>query len=107
MHVIIEDVIEACHNGIVSWENKSEITRPILIQGKNDNIKTKKHWRILKKFFNGKKIKYEEVTSLEGDILTKIINLIYLLDYTTIYRAVINKIDPYPVKPIDFVKKRV
>lgn len=107
MHVIIEDVIEACHNGIVSWDNKSKITRPILIQGKNDNIKTKKHWKILKKFFNDKKIKYEEVISLDGDILTKIINLIYLLDYTTIYLAVINKIDPFPVKPIDYVKKQL
>lgn len=107
MHVIIEDVIEACHNGIVSWDNKSEITRPVLIQGKNDNINTKKHWKILKKFFKGKKIKYEEVISLEGDILTKIINLIYLLDYTTIYRAVINKVDPFPVKPIVYVKKRL
>ena len=57
MHVIIQDVIEACHNGIVSWENKSEVTRPVLIQGKNDNIKTKKHWKILKKFFNDKKNK--------------------------------------------------
>lgn len=107
MHIIIEDVIEACHNGIVAWENNSKMTRPILIIGKNDNIKTKNHWKILKKFLQREKIKYDEITSLEGNILTKIINLIYLLEYTTIYRAVINQVDPFPVKPINFIKKRV
>ena len=107
MHVIIEDVIEACHNGIVAWENKSSNIKPILIQGKDDNIKTKIHWNVLKKFFEIKKIKYEEVNSLQGGILLKIINLIYLLDYTTIYRAIINQIDPFPVESIDYIKKRV
>jgi len=107
MHVIAEDVIEACHNGIVSWENNSNSIKPILIQGKNDNIKTKKHWNVLKKFFSSKKIKYEDVNSIEGDILSKIINLIYLLDYATIYRAIINQIDPFPVEPITYIKKRI
>ena len=107
MHIMVEDVIEAAHNGIVAWENNSKITRPILIQGKNDNIKTKKHLKVLKKFLHVKKIKYDEVISLEGDILTKIINLIYLFEYVTIYRAIINQVDPFPVKPIDFIKKRV
>jgi glucose/mannose-6-phosphate isomerase len=107
MHIIIEDVIEVCHNGIVSWENYSKDIRPILIQGKNDNKKTKKHWLVLKEFFATKKIKYEEVNSIDGNILSKIINLIYLLDYATIYRAIINQKDPSPVISIDFIKKRV
>lgn len=107
MHVIIEDVIEACHNGIVAWENTSKNIRPILIQGQDDNIKTKKHWKVLKRFLETEKIKFEEVYSLNGDILTKIINLIYLLDYATIYRAVINQIDPFPVEPINYIKKHV
>lgn len=107
MHVIIEDVIEACHNGIVAWEKISEELKPILIQGQDDNIKTKKHLKILKKFFKIKNIDFFEVNSLDGNILTKIINLIYLFDYATIYRAVINKIDPYQVKPIDFIKNNL
>lgn len=107
MHIIIEDVIEAGHNGIVAWENNLKITKPILIQGKDDNIKTKNHWKILKKFLHGKNIKYNEVMSLEGNILTKTIHLIYLMEYATIYRAIINKVDPFPVKPIKFIKKRI
>jgi len=46
-HAITENVIEACHNGIVSWERKSEV-KPILIEGQDDYIKTKERWSILK-----------------------------------------------------------
>lgn len=106
MHAITEDIIEACHNGIVAWENNSEI-KPILIQGKDDFIKTKERWKILKEFFDEKNIDYKEIHSINGNILSKIINLIYFLDYTTIYKAVLSKTDPTPVKPIDFVKKKL
>lgn len=52
-------------------------------------------------------IKYKEIESVKGSILTKLIHLIYLLDYSTIYRAVLSGIDPTPVEAIDFVKERV
>ena len=39
--------------------------------------------------------------------ISKIINLIYLLDYTTIYRSILSKTDPSPVKSIDFIKKKI
>jgi len=34
-------------------------------------------------------------------------HLIYLLDYASIYKAVICKIDPTPAKSIDFIKSRL
>ena len=106
IHAMIEDVIETSHNGIVSWEKKS-IVQPILIKGQDDYIKTKERWEILKKLFEQKNIEYKELISVNGNILTKTINLIYLLDYATIYRAVLNKMDPSPVSSIDFVKNRL
>ena len=106
MHAITEDVIEACHNGIVSWEKSSNV-KPILIQGKDDYIKTKERWQFVKEFFNEKNIEYKEIHSVNGSILSKLINLIFLLDYSTIYRSVLSEIDPTPVKPIDYVKNRL
>ena len=106
MHIFTEDVIEACHNGIVSWERKSNI-KPILIEGQDDHIKTKERWIILKEFFNQNKIECKEVMSNSGGILSKIINLIYFLDYTTIYKSVIDEIDPSPVLSIKFVKSKL
>jgi len=105
-HVMAEDVIEACHNGIVSWEKPSNV-QPILLQGADDYIKTKERWKILKEFFETKKIDYWEVLSVQGNILSKLITLIYHLDYTSIYLAVLNHTDPTPIGPIDFIKNRL
>ena len=106
MHVITEDIIEASHNGIVAWKNEDKI-KPILIQGKDDFIKTKQRWEIIKKFFEQNGIEYKEIISVEGGILSKLIQLIYLLDYASIYLSVIRKIDPTPVKAIDFIKNNI
>ena len=105
-HVMIEDVIEMCHNGIVAW-NKPKKFQPILLQGKDDHIKTKERWKIVKEFFQEKDIEYKKIISPEGSVLSKIVSLVYLLDYTSIYNAIISKIDPTPVKEIDFIKKRL
>ena len=106
LHVITEEVMEACHNGIVSWERKSNI-QPILIQGSDDYFKTKERWELLKEFFNSKHIDYKEIFSVNGNIISKITNLIYLLDYASIYHSVISGIDPSPVSAIDFIKERL
>ncbi len=105
-HAIAENVIEACHNGIVSWEKKSEV-KPILIEGQDDYIKTKERWSILKEYFEKNNIDYREIFSVKGGILSKLINLVYQLDFIAIYRAVLSGIDPSPIKSIDFVKSRL
>ena len=106
IHAFTEDVMEACHNGVVSWEKKSNV-QPILIEGQDDHIKTKERWQILKKLFQQNDIECEEIISIKGGILSKMVNLIYLLDYTTIYFAIKSGIDPTPVKSIDFIKKNL
>ena len=105
-HAMSEDVIEATHNGIVAWERKS-LVQPILIEGYNDYYKTKERWEILKEYFKDRSIEYKEIHSVEGGILSKLINLIYLLDFVTIYHSVINEVDPTPVISIDFIKSKL
>jgi glucose/mannose-6-phosphate isomerase len=106
IHAIAEDIVEACHNGIVSWEKESNVN-PIFIQGKDDYIKTKERWIIIKDYFNENKIKYIEINSIEGSILSKLINLIYILDYASIYKAILMKTDPTPVKAIQTIKDKI
>jgi glucose/mannose-6-phosphate isomerase len=106
LHVMAEDIIEVCHNGVVSWE-KDSIMQPILIQGHDDYSKTKERSKILKEFFNSKQIEYKEISSVKGSIISKIINLIYLFDYVSVYHSVISGIDPSPVSAIDFIKERL
>ncbi|MEW6044710.1 MAG: SIS domain-containing protein [Thermoproteota archaeon] len=105
-HAIIEDVIEASHNGIVSWE-KPSIVKPVLLQGQDDYVKTKERWAILREYFGKNNIDYMQIMSPGGSILTKLVYLIYLLDYASIYYAILNNTDPSPVKSIDFIKERL
>jgi glucose/mannose-6-phosphate isomerase len=106
IHVMAENILEASHNGIVAWERESNV-KPILIQGQDDHLKTKERYKIFKEYFELNQIKFKEVYSIHGNILSKIINLIYLLDYATIYRAVLLNTDPSPVKSIDFIKNKI
>lgn len=106
IHAVSEEVLEATHNHIVAWENSS-IVKPILLQGADDHPKTKERWKILKKYFETNKISYQEVSSIQGSILSKSMYLIYLLDYSTIYFATLSKIDPSPIRSLDFIKKEL
>jgi glucose/mannose-6-phosphate isomerase len=106
IQAVIEDVIESCHNGIVMWDKQNNF-QPILIRGKDDFEKTKERWEILKGYFNKQKIEYKEIISEEGNILTKIICLIYILDYTSIYLAIKLETDPSPVNAIEYIKKKL
>jgi len=71
MHAITEEVLEASHNGIISWE-KPSIVQPILLEGEDDYLKTKERWKILKEYFEENNIDYREVFSIKGNISSKI-----------------------------------
>ena len=105
-HAISENVVESSHNGIVSWERPSSMV-PIMIEGKDDHIKTKERWKILREYFEVNNIKYNKIQSVDGNILSKVMCLIYILDYSTIYYAVQLGIDPSPIRSIDFIKDRL
>jgi len=106
MHVFTEDVIEECHNGIVAWEKSSNV-QPILIEGHDDHIKTKERWKILETFFQQNNIGYKKIVSIEGNIISKLITLIYLFDYSSIYKSILDGTDPSPVDSIAFVKSKL
>ena len=105
-HAFVENVIESGHNGIVSWERSSDMV-PIMIEGEDDHNKTKERWNIIRQYFDQNNIEYKEVRSVTGGILSKIMCLIYLLDYSSIYYAIRLGINPTPIKSIDFIKEKL
>jgi len=106
IHAIAENVIEACHNGIVAWETSS-IVQPILLRGSDDYIKTKERYSIIEQYFTENNIDFKTINSVDGNILTKLISLIYLFDYTSIYSAVSTQTDPSPVVSINYIKNKM
>ena len=105
-HAFVENVIESGHNGIVSWERSSNMT-PIMIQGQDDHLKTKERWSIVRQYFDQNNIGYKEIHSVTGGILSKIMCLIYVLDYSSIYYAIRLGVNPTPIKSIDFIKEKL
>ncbi len=105
-HAAVEDIIESSHNGMVSWERPGRL-QPILLQGQDDYIRTKERWKVVKEYFDENGIDFWQVHSIRGNILSKIITLVYLFDYCSIFLAARNGIDPSPVGAIDFIKNRI
>ena len=58
IHAMTEDVIEACHNGIVAWETTSTV-QPILLRGTDDYIKTKERFSIIEQYFTENNIDFK------------------------------------------------
>lgn len=106
IHAISEEVMEVCHNGIMSWERDKD-QKCVLIRGADDHPKTKERWEIIKQYFNENSISFYEMFSVKGDLLSKIMNLIYLLDYTSIYLAIKNRTDPSPVNSINYIREKM
>jgi len=104
-HAITENIVEMCHNGIIAWEQDRKI-QPILIEGKNDYNKTKLLQKIIKEYFVNNNIDFRTISSPSGSIVTKLVYLIYLLDFVSIYKSIINKTDPTPVKSIKYLKSK-
>lgn len=104
-HAITENIVEMCHNGIVAWEQDRKI-QPMLIEGKNDYNKTKLLQKTIKEYFVNNNIDFRTISSPSGSIVTKLVYLIYLLDFVSIYKSIINKTDPTPVKSIEYLKSK-
>ena len=105
MHAMVEDVVEAGHNEIMSWEMPSDV-HPVMIQGTDDNSKTKERWMVFEDYFNEKNIPFTKINSSGRHIMTKLVNLIYLLDYSTIYLAAMRGVNPTSTDSIKYVKER-
>ena len=89
---------------------KNQTLSIIINELKKENVEIK--WLLIDpeiKTRDGKKneIDFKEINSVSGNILTKTICLIYILDYASIYKAVLSKIDPSPVSSIDYIKSRL
>lgn len=102
-HAMTEDVIEHCHNGIVAWESPSD-AQPVMIRGADDGPTTRERWKILAEYFDERSVQYRKVDSPRGGLLAKLVGLVYVLDYASVYLALLRRTDPAPVASIDYLK---
>lgn len=96
------------HNELVGWELSSTYTDKFIVlflSDKDDHIQISRRIEAVKGILTEKKVEFIELKSKGDDILTRIFYLLQIADFTSYYMALINGVDPSPVKLIDYLKE--
>ena len=98
---------EMNHNEIVGWEFPKDVLKQIkviILRDKNDHSRTQKRIDISKTVIKKSGAEIIELERKESSILARVFSLIYIGDFVSFYLAILNDIDPTPVKQVDYLK---
>jgi glucose/mannose-6-phosphate isomerase len=98
------------HNELVGWEILSHLEEKIVVitlRDQMDHPQIKKRMEIVKEMIREKGVKLVQVESQGESLLSRIFSLIQLGDFVSFYLAILNQVDPTPVKPIDYLKSEL
>jgi glucose/mannose-6-phosphate isomerase len=101
---------EMNHNEIVGWGKPEKITRQcvaIFLSDDADLEKIQSRMDITRDLIAEERVKIIDVPSCGFTPLARALYLIYIGDFTSYYAAVLNGVDPTPIKRIDLFKERL
>lgn len=106
-----EELPEACHNFIIGLQFPNKLPDNIFVlslSSKYEHQRVRLRENVILDILNQKKIPFEELR-LEpaSSILSEILSFVLLLDYTSYYLAILNKVDPRPIENINYLKKKL
>jgi glucose/mannose-6-phosphate isomerase len=113
VHCLSESVLEASHNEIVPFtfssnnnNNNPFPPRVLLVKWEYDRPIVHERFKKVKNFFSQLGEHLMEINAYsEANLINTIICSIYILDYSTIYLAILRNVDPSPTPAIDILKK--
>jgi glucose/mannose-6-phosphate isomerase len=103
-------VPEMNHNEIVGWSGNQNFATKwpvIFLQDRGDHRKVKRRFEVMAEII---KPHCEDIYSLSSDgrgLLARLFSLIVLGDFVSVYLALLNKEDPSPVPPIQYLKSQL
>ena len=100
---------ELNHNEIVGWEQKLKFSRyysALFLRDEKESPQIKSRIEFTRDLLS-RTMKTFEVWSQGSSDLAKILSTICIGDFTSVYHAIQNKIDPTPVKSINQLKKKL
>lgn len=101
---------ELNHNEIVGWEVLKDLMKKIhviILRDKDDFKRIQLRMDVTKKIIGGLADGISEVHSEGKSLLARMFSLLYLADWLSFYLAMLNGVDPSPVKKIDFLKEEL
>jgi len=101
---------EMNHNELVGWLNPQATLKNVgvvFLRDSKDHPQVQKRFDLTREVIEGKAGVVREIQSEGNSRLAKILSLVYLGDYTSLYMAYLNRIDPTPVAVIDAFKDKL
>ena len=101
---------ELNHNEIVGWEVLKDLMKKmhvIILRDKEDYKRIQLRMDVTKGIIGGLADGITEVHSEGKSLLARMFSLLYLADWLSFYLAMLNGVDPSPVKKIDFLKEEL
>ncbi len=101
---------ELNHNEIVGWEVLKDLMKQmevIVLRDKGDHQRVQSRMTITKEIIEPLSSSVIEIFSEGKSLLGRIFDLIYLGDWCSFYLAILNGVDPTPVKKIDYLKSKL
>jgi glucose/mannose-6-phosphate isomerase len=101
---------EMNHNELVGWLYPIEVLKTIgvvLLRDKGDHPQVQRRFELTKEIVSGRAGTLHELWSEGESLLARVMSLIYLGDFVSLYLAYLNNTDPTPVEVIDYLKSRL
>lgn len=114
-------VPELCHNEIVGWDRnavsgKKRASReesggsnfvPISLRLEDDPLEIKTRFQIIEDILKKSRTQFLQAPSLGTTYLSRIMSMLYLLDYATYYTSIFKHVDPILTPSIDYLKNEL
>jgi len=101
---------ELNHNEIVGWEGMKELQRQfqvIFLRDRDDHPRIQKRMEITQELLKRETNPVVEIPSEGSSRWARLFSLIAMGDFTSVYLAVLNGVDPTPIEKIQWLKKRL
>ena len=99
---------EADHNELVGWieDSRNRSHRPILLRDQDEAPDLRRQLDITVSLMK-RKTKVEQVRDEGPTLLSRMLGTLYLGDYVSLYLAVLRRVDPLVLKPIQALKAKL
>jgi glucose/mannose-6-phosphate isomerase len=101
---------EMNHNELVGWLMPQAALKNVgvvLLRDKGDHPQVQRRFDLTREIINGKPGTLQEVWSRGESVLARVLSIILLGDFVSLYLALLNDIDPSPVQVIDYLKQKL
>jgi len=98
---------ELDHNSVVGYSFPEELTRQAFVIMLDSNLlheRNRLRFEITQKLLEQSGIYYRVLNAEDGGAMSQMLSLVLFGDYVSYYLAMLNQVNPTPVKPIDFLK---